>query len=625
MEEFLSAFHFLRPWWLLAAAVPLAGCFRFFAGMKNVSAWESVCDRKLLDFLLVRGSSRQRSLTAGLLLAGMLGAIVALAGPSWQKREIPVFTPENPVMFLLNLSSDMDETDVTPNRLARAKYAVSDLLKTLSGTESGLVVYTNEPFLISPLSEDGRVIDNLLRAVTPDIVPENGDRLDRALDYAVKRLRESGRDKGNIVVLAADVGQDFNLAMISAAGAYAKGYRVSVVDVAAAGSEKLKMIAEKGGGAYVSVVSGLPRLSSWLAQNGGRKLTESENEKEIWEDAGYYLLIVPLFCALYFFRRGILSVVLLLAFAGSAEAGFFLNDDQEGMRAFERQEFERAAASFRDPAWKASSYYRAGNFEEALKHFAGSDAESLYNRGNALAKSGKIEEAIKSYEKVLETAPEHEDARFNLEYLKNSSNSSSPRAADRIRTNGSSSLRRETTADRTGMTRLPASSRTAATKSKTGSRSSLPLPAAAVRKRPAAKTSSRSPRTAMSKTAAKTSAGRRRRSPKNGARRPKRKRKRLPPVKKRMTGTARATARPRRPGNSSSATFPKTPAVCFAPLFSKNIRKTVIRITDYEKVDLASDSEFFHCCAGICRGYADGKTQPQSGAGGGNFCPQSGV
>lgn len=33
----------------------------------------------------------------------------------------------------------------------------------------------------------------------------------------------------------------------------------------------------------------------------------------------------------------------------------------------------------------------------------------------------------------------------------------------------------------------------------------------------------------MSKTAAKTSAGRRRRSPKNGARRPKRKRKRLPP------------------------------------------------------------------------------------------------
>lgn len=418
METFLSNFHFLRPWWLLLTVLPIVGYFRFFAGLKNVSAWEGVCDQNLLSFLLVRGSSRQRSLVAGMLLVGLLGAIVALAGPSWKKQEIPAFAPENPVMFLLNLSSDMDKTDVTPNRLARAKYAVSDLLKSLGSGQSGLIVYTDEPFLISPLTEDSRVIDNLLRSVTADIMPENGDRLNRALDYAVKRLQESGYADGNIVVLAADVGQDFNLAMISAAAAYAKGYRVSVVDAAASGSEKLKMIAEKGGGKYAAVMSGLKNLSSFLAADGGQQLQQSKNEKEIWEDAGYYLLIVPLFCALYFFRRGILAIALVLAFAGSAEAGFFLNNNQEGKRAFDRQDFEQAAAKFEDPAWKASSYYRAGNFDEAYKHFSGSDAESLYNQGNALAKGGKIEEAIKTYEKVLEMIPEHEDAAFNLEYLK---------------------------------------------------------------------------------------------------------------------------------------------------------------------------------------------------------------
>ncbi len=418
MAEFLNAFHFLRPWWLLFLLVPLIGSFRFFSGLKNISAWESVCDRRLLDFLLVKGSSRQRSLVAGILLMGMSAAIIALAGPSWQKKEIPSFAPENPVVFLLNLSSDMDETDVTPNRLVRAKYAVSDLLRTLSGAQSGLIVYTGEPFLISPLSDDGRIIDNLLSAVTPDIVPENGDRLDRALDYAVKRLRESGYDNGNIVVLAADVGQDFNLAMISSAGAYAKGYRVSVVDAAAVGSEKLKMIAEKGGGAYVGIVSGLPQLSSWLSRHKGQQLKESKNEKEAWEDAGYYVLFIPLICTLYFFRRGLLSLVFLLAFTDSVHAGFFLNDNQEGLRAFERREFEQAASHFRDPAWKASAYYRAGKFADALKYFSGNDAESLYNQGNALAKSGKIDEAIKNYEKVLEMMPEHEDAKFNLEYLK---------------------------------------------------------------------------------------------------------------------------------------------------------------------------------------------------------------
>ena len=53
MEDFINNFHFLRPWWLLALLLPLAGYLRFFAGLKNVSAWEGVCDQILLDFLLV--------------------------------------------------------------------------------------------------------------------------------------------------------------------------------------------------------------------------------------------------------------------------------------------------------------------------------------------------------------------------------------------------------------------------------------------------------------------------------------------------------------------------------------------------------------------------------------------
>lgn len=418
MEEFFANFHFLRPWWLLLAVLPLVGYVRFFAGLKNVSAWENVCDKNLLEFLLVKGSSRQRSRAAGILLTGMLTAVVALAGPAWQKKTIPAFAPEKPVMFLLNLSSDMDAADVTPNRLARAKYAVSDLLKALGNAQSGLIVYTDEPFLISPLTEDRRVIDNLLKAVSPDIMPENGDRLNRALDYAVDRLQNAGYDKGNIVVLAADVGQDFNYAIMSAAGAYAKGFRVSVIDASATGAEKLQMIAGKGGGLYVNILSGLNQMSSYLSQNSGQKLKQSENEREVWEDAGYYLLFVPLLCALCFFRRGIWAVVFLLAFSGSAEAGFFLNNNQEGIRAFNSRDYQTAAKKFDDPAWKASSYYRSGNFDEAAKYFAGSEAENLYNQGNALAKSGKIEEAIKNYEKVLELAPDHEDAEFNLEYLK---------------------------------------------------------------------------------------------------------------------------------------------------------------------------------------------------------------
>lgn len=60
MEEFFRDFHFLRPWYLLLWFLPLLFYWKFFRGVRNKSSWEAVCDKRLLDFLLVRGSSAQR-------------------------------------------------------------------------------------------------------------------------------------------------------------------------------------------------------------------------------------------------------------------------------------------------------------------------------------------------------------------------------------------------------------------------------------------------------------------------------------------------------------------------------------------------------------------------------------
>ena len=187
MTEFLNNFHFLRPWFLVLLIVPFFVYRHFFSSLKNVSAWENVCDKKLLNFLLIRGSSQQRSFIGYLAIIGLIGAVLALSGPTWQKKNMPSFAPENPVMLLLNLSSDMENTDITPNRLARAKYGISDLVKELK-TQTGLIVYSDEPFLISPITEDNNIIINLLPAIGRDIMPENGDKLNRAIDMA--NLRE---------------------------------------------------------------------------------------------------------------------------------------------------------------------------------------------------------------------------------------------------------------------------------------------------------------------------------------------------------------------------------------------------------------------------------------------------
>jgi len=77
-------------------------------------------------------------------------------------------------------------------------------------------------------------------------------------------------------------------------------------------------------------------------------------------------------------------------------------------------EGKQAAELFQDPAWKGSARYRAGDYEKALESFSQLDgADALYNRGNALAHLGRLQEAVAAYDEALKQNPTNADARHN--------------------------------------------------------------------------------------------------------------------------------------------------------------------------------------------------------------------
>ena len=421
---FIENFHFLRPWVLLLFLVPLFLYGTYAKGAVAQSSWQKVIDKKLLDYLLIKGSAVKRKLFVNVVLLGLIGAIIAAAGPSWQKIELPTLTSQNAVMILLNMSSDMDQTDMKPSRLERAKYKIKDFLSLLKEAQVGLEVYSGEPFMIAPITEDANILVNLLPAVTKDIMPLNGDRLDRAILLAAERLREAGYHQGNLLILTADVGQKFDLALAAAQKVAEEDYKVNIIGVSATQNDKLKMIAQKGKGDYWNIRADDAKIKTLAekinAENG--QIDKSENAKTIWLDAGWYLIVIPLFCCLMLFRKGLLVVIFIL-YALPAQAGLFLNSNQEGLKAFEAEDYTKAADSFKDTNWRAASLYRAGDYIKSYEVYSKDNSvEGLYNQGNALAKGGKIKEAIAKYEEVLKQNPNHEDAKFNLEYLKRQQN-----------------------------------------------------------------------------------------------------------------------------------------------------------------------------------------------------------
>ena len=166
-------------------------------------------------------------------------ASIACAGPSWKKLEIPTFTIENPNMFVLSLAQDMQLTDVTPSRLDRAKYAILDIIDGVEQGQFGLEVYSQEPYVISPITDDVNLIKNIMPQIVPNIVPDNGDRLDRAIDLAIKRFVNAGYSSGNIILFTSDVGSRFDLALELVEKAKKLDYTVNVVDTSFLGNEKL--------------------------------------------------------------------------------------------------------------------------------------------------------------------------------------------------------------------------------------------------------------------------------------------------------------------------------------------------------------------------------------------------
>ena len=418
MTDFIQNFHFLRPWVLLFFILPVIFYFKKI-GLKNLySSWENICDKNLLNFLLIDKAHHKKISVGKYFYTGLIAAIIAAAGPTWKKIEIPSFVVENPSMIVLSLAQDMQLTDITPTRLGRSKFIISDIADSLPEGQFGLEVYSQEPYVITPLTDDVKIIKSLLPQITPDIVPDQGDRLDRAIDLAVERFKSAGYSSGNIILFASDIGQRFDLALKKVEEAAKLKYNINIFDASFSGNDKLQLLAEKGNGLYMSIKNpDISRLVAKFKAENQDKITLSQNLRSTFLDYGYYLVFICLICMMPFFRRGLL-ILFLCCFSLQAHAGLFMNNNQEGLSLFEKQQYDKAFEKFDNSLWKGITLYKMDKKEEALKEFSKEKTDkNLYNSGVILTKMCKYEEALKMFNEVLELNPENEDATYNKKVL----------------------------------------------------------------------------------------------------------------------------------------------------------------------------------------------------------------
>lgn len=446
----LSQFHFIRVYFLLLFPMLVWFIWRVYRFANSNNAWSKACDPGLLSFLLVGVEKKKGFFHLFLLFVVGTLLVVAAAGPTWQKLPQAVYKKESARVFVLDLSRSMDSTDITPSRTSRAKLKLIDFLEANDEGLAALVVYANLPHVVSPLTDDSNTIISMVPSLSTAIMPSGGGRADRAIQKAAQLLKQAGNNDGDIVLLTDGI--KLSAATKVAEKISAMGFRLNVVGIGTeqgapipngsngflkdnAGNivvpklnrQDLKALALAGSGLYSDITVDNRDIEKLTPSFFGDNLTNNSGinpklrEVDLWRDQGHWFLLLALPFAALSFRRGWLGAILVVSVLLPPQNAYALswddlwkNKNQQAQEKLNNGDVKAAAELFQNDQWKGAAQYKAGDFEKAAEAFSNEDtAESYYNLGNALARQGKLQEAIEAYNNTLERKSHHPDAEFN--------------------------------------------------------------------------------------------------------------------------------------------------------------------------------------------------------------------
>jgi Ca-activated chloride channel family protein len=446
-------FHFLRPWWLLVL-IPLLLALRYLWSANNpIGKWRRIIAPQLLKAMLVSGGRNSwfNPISVAMLVV-MLGA-VALAGPTWKQQPSPFAEDVAALVIALDLSSSMQQRDVQPSRLERARQKVQDLLALRPGGLVGLIVYAGSAHSVIPLTNDADVVTNFLNAIESEMMPRKGKFPEKSLPIADRMLGDTPVP-GTVLIIGDGI-SPLTLAsfekyfstrqhqlLVLGVGTERSGENTdeagtdTLIPLERAALEKL---ADTSNGYYQSLTFD-PADVTRLNRRIDSHFVIVDDGSRPWVDAGYYLLYPIALIMLLWFRRGwtlhwcIVLVMLtgmttplpVTAKDDSAPAwdlsrhfmDLWLTPDQQGRYYLGRGDYAKAAARFEDIAWRGIAYYRAENFKAAAEMFSRIESvDGYFNLANAWAHSRNYVLAVRTYDQVLALQPGHLAAAKNREKI----------------------------------------------------------------------------------------------------------------------------------------------------------------------------------------------------------------
>ena len=453
----LQHFHFLRPEWALAIIPWVIITVVQNRRQASRDMFGGIIAPHLLDHLrLQRFESRWLNpVNFSRIIAVLL--LLVMMGPTWRQQPSPLSQDEAALVILLDVSASMQQNDVQPSRLQRAKQKIGDLLALRPDKKASLIVYAGSAHTVLALTADQEILKQYLAAIAPTIMPRTGKFPEYSLPLVEEVLRETTAP-ATIVMFTDGLGSESAAAFESYFEA--SGDQLLIVGVGTEREEEglaplerrsLEQLASATGGSYRDISvddSDVRQLNRRIDSH----YVVLENSALPWLDSGYMLVFPAMALFLMWFRRGWTLtwawLLLPLLLAGNpapvqaqtdpdtdretpAEAAaenrwsplqwfadLWLTGDQQGRLLMQGGDYRAAASHFDSTMWKGLAYYYAEDFMLAAEYFSRSDSDdALFNEANSRAHARDYVRAVNRYDRLLARNPEYPGALQNKEQV----------------------------------------------------------------------------------------------------------------------------------------------------------------------------------------------------------------
>jgi Ca-activated chloride channel family protein len=198
----MQLFRFANPDFLyLLLLLPVMILLYIVNDIRKNRALKRLGDVRLVGSLVPELSKIRPVVKFILQIAAFTSGIIMLARPQFGSKIEDVKKQGVEVIIALDVSNSMLAEDIQPDRLTRAKQAISRLVDNLDNDKIGLIVFAGDAYTQIPVTTDYVSAKMFLSTINPDMVPKQGTAIGAAISLGIKSFTPGeGSSKAMIII-----------------------------------------------------------------------------------------------------------------------------------------------------------------------------------------------------------------------------------------------------------------------------------------------------------------------------------------------------------------------------------------------------------------------------------------